>query len=130
MSEASFTRFDRLADGMPGGFFVYHAGGDERLIYANQVLADIFGCKDVAELMEHIGGTFRGLVHPEDYAGIEKSIDTQIDTSVARFDTVEYRIVRKDGAVRWLLDYGRLLDTEEDGPLFFVFVADITEKHL
>ena len=130
MSGASFTRFDRLVDGMPGGFFVYHAGGDERLVYANQVLADIFGCKDVAELLEHIGGTFRGLVHPEDYAQIEKSIDTQVDTSDKRFDTVEYRIVRKDGAVRWLLDYGRLLDTEEDGPLFFVFVADITEKHL
>ena len=130
MSDTSFTRFDRLADGMPGGFFVYRADAEEKLLYANQVLAEIFGCKDVAELMEHIGGSFRGLVHPEDYAGIEKSIDGQIKGNDAPFDTVEYRIVRKDGAIRWLLDYGRLLNTETEGSLFFVFVADITEKRL
>ena len=131
MSESlSYNRFDRFADGMPGGFFVYHAGGDEKLIYANQVLAELFGCRDVDELMAHIGGSFRGLVHPEDYARIEKSIDGQIESDDAHFDTVEYRIIRKDGTVRWLLDYGRLLNTEEEGPLFFVFVADITENHL
>ena len=125
-----FTRFDRFADGMPGGFFVYRAGGDERLIYANRVLAGIFGCADVDELMAYTGGTFRGLVHPEDYAAIEHSIDGQIETSDNHFDTVEYRIIRRDGSVRWLMDYGRLLNVEDEGPLFFVFVADITEKHL
>ena len=43
-------------------------------------------------------------------------------------DYVEYRIMRKDGSVRWVDDYGHLVRSEEYGNLYYVFISDITEK--
>ena len=31
---------------MPGGFFVYHADGDEAVVYVNEACLRIFGCAD------------------------------------------------------------------------------------
>ena len=45
-----------------------------------------------------------------------------------KFHYVEYRIVRSDGAVRWIEDYGHYVETKA-GPLFYVFINDGTEKH-
>ena len=43
-------------------------------------------------------------------------------------DYVEYRVVRKDGAVRWVDDYGHYTETQAYGGIFIVFISDITEK--
>lgn len=52
------------------------------------------------------------MLHPEDYAAVSDSIVDQIDTSEDHMDYVEYRIIRKDGAVRWVDDYGHYTETE------------------
>ena len=127
--EDSLPAIKELADNMPGGFFIYEAGGEEKLIYANMALADIFGCGSVEELMDYVHGSFRGIVHPEDYEQVAGSIDGQIAQDEAHYDHVEYRIIRKDGGVRWLIDYGRLIRTENRGDMFYVFVTDGTEQH-
>jgi len=44
-----------------------------------------------------VGYTFKGMLYPEDYDEISKSIDEQISDNEDRFDHVVYRIIRKDG---------------------------------
>ena len=39
-----------------------------------------------------------------------------------------YRIVTRDGAVRWAEDYGHYIETEAYGGIFYVFLSDVTEK--
>ena len=39
-SEKSFS-IDKLTRRMPGGFFIYHATGDEKLLYANDILLEL-----------------------------------------------------------------------------------------
>ena len=68
------------------------------------------------------------MVYPEDYDEISASIDEQIAERNNSLDHVEYRIVRKDGAVRWVDDYGHYTDTEAYGGIYIVFISDITEK--
>ncbi|WP_251317176.1 PAS domain-containing protein [Flintibacter muris] len=114
---------------MPGGFFIYHVDGDRELIYANQALIHIYGCQSLEEFQEYTGYTFSGLVHPEDLEAAQRSIEQQIYTCGNDLDYVEYRMVRKDGAVRWIEDYGHFVHTEVFGDLFYVFVEDATEKH-
>ena len=41
---------------------------------------------------------------------------------------MEYRIIRKDGAVRWVDDYGHYTQTDAYGGIYYVFISDITEK--
>ena len=38
LSEQTFPIIGQITAGMPGGFFVYYADGDEGLIYANHAL--------------------------------------------------------------------------------------------
>ncbi len=113
---------------MPGGFFIYKASGDEELLYVNRAAMDIYGCADLDEFKALTGYTFKGMVYSEDYDSISSSINHQIETKDDNMDYVEYRIVRKDGALRWVDDYGHYTDTEEYGGIYYVFISDITEK--
>ncbi len=130
LSEQTFPIIEQITAGMPGGFFIYHADEEERLIYANQALIRIYGCEDLKDFQEYTGYTFYGLVHPEDAEETQRSINKQIFTGGSDLDYVEYRILRKDGKVRWIEDYGHFVHTDLYGDLFYVFVEDATEKHL
>ncbi|MBR3125314.1 MAG: PAS domain-containing protein [Mogibacterium sp.] len=100
---------------MPGGFFIYEATGDGKLLYVNRAAIGIYGCADLDEFRELTGYTFRGMVYHEDYDSIAASIDTQIGSKDDNIDFVEYRIVRKDGTVRWVEDYGHYTETDAYG---------------
>lgn len=116
-------------DEMPGGFLIYHADENEEIIYVNKALLRIFGCEDVNEFKELTGNSFSGLVHPEDLEDVQKSINKQISLSQYDLDYVEYRIIRKDGEIRWIEDYGHFIRSELGG-IFYVFIFDATEKKL
>ncbi len=118
----------QMTEGMPGGFFIYHADGDEKLIYINSAVLRIFGCETKEEFVELTGFTFKGMVYSEDLEEVESSIVQQIENSVYDLDYVEYRIVQKDGSVRWIEDYGHFMHTEKYGDIFYVFIEDATDR--
>ncbi len=118
----------RFMDEMPGGFFIYHAAGDEKLIFANQAMLRIFQCETLDEFRALTGNSFRGIVHPDDLEEVEQSIQEQIAASQYDLDYIEYRITRKDGSVRWLEDYGHFIRNRSVGDIFYVFASDATEK--
>lgn len=119
---------EKIGRHMPGGFFIYKAGGNEELLYANQATLNIFGCRDIEEFKKLTGNTFRGMVFHDDYERIFNSINEQISISTEKMDYVEYRIVRKDGTIRWVDDYGHYAETEAFGGVYYVFISDITDK--
>lgn len=118
----------RFVDRMPGGFFAYHADGDEEIIYANQAMVRLLGCDTLEEFRALTGNSFRGLVHPEDLEAVERSIREQIADSSYDLDYVEYRIITKNGEIRWIDDYGHFIHGETVGDVFYVFAGDATEK--
>lgn len=118
----------RFVDEMPGGFFIYHSDSEERLIYANPAVLRIFGCDTYEEFHQITHGSFKGMVHPDDLDAVEKSIREQIHSSQYDLDYVEYRIIRKDGEIRWIEDYGHFIHNESIGDIFYVFIGDATEK--
>ncbi len=118
----------RISDRMPGGFFIYRADGSEELIFTNNALLRIFGCNTEAEFRKLTGYTFPGMVHPEDLETVQRSIANQIANSRYDLDYVEYRIIQKDGSVRWVEDYGHFVHTQIYGDIFYVFIDDATER--
>ena len=132
---------------MPGGVIACRAGDPMELLYANQPVFELFGCKDSAEFREFTGFTLRGMVLPEDWGIIEHAVYRMTGGSygrgevarpgISRVDSaepgagagerVEYRITRKDGAVRWIEDYGHYVATKNYGGIFTAFLSDITE---
>lgn len=129
MNDQAVFMIRELGGHMPGGFFIYKAEEPGELLYANKPVFDIYGCDDLEDFKKLTGYTFRGMVHPEDYSSISASVAEQIDASDDNMDYVEYRIIRKDGAVRRVDDYGHYLETDAYGGVYTVFISDITEKH-
>lgn len=117
----------RFTDEMPGGFFIYR-NDNGKILYVNYAVLQMFGCETEEEFWSLTGGTFRGLVHPDDWEAVEASVREQISQNSFDLDYVEYRVVRKDGSVCWVEDFGHFIETEELGGVFYVFLADNTER--
>ena len=120
--------FLQFMDEMPGGFLIYRADQSEELLYANQGLLRMFQCGSMEELRAMTDNSFRGLVHPDDRAAVQESIQRQIAASKYDLDYVEYRACRQDGSVRWIEDYGHFVRSEAIGDIFYVFLGDATDK--
>ena len=132
MREEEERQQERMAEtlaNMSDAFFIYRAIEDERILYANPAVMEIFGCESMKEFMELVQYSFRGMVHPEDLARVEWAIQHQIRNSSSNMDYVRYRIIRRDGEVRWVDDYGHLETSKwgEEHRLFYVFIKDITD---
>ena len=68
-------------------------------------------------------------IHPDDHARVMKAID---DAVASRSEySVEYRVIRQDGEVRWLQDRGRIILDKRDRPRFATgAVMDVTARRL
>ncbi len=129
LNEETMHIVEEIGRHMPGGFFIYKKEMPEELLYANRAVLNIFGCKNLEEFKELTGYTFKGMLHPDDYDTVSETIQRQVQENEEFMDYVEYRIIRRDGAVRWVDDYGHYTDTEAYGGIYYVFISDITEMH-
>jgi len=119
-----------MLETMSDGFFIYYADDEERIIYANPRVVHLFGCRTATEFKELTSNTFPGLVHPEDIKRVQWEIHSQVKESDRNMDYIRYRIIRKDGEIRWIDDVGHLETSAYiDGPkMFYVFILDVTDE--
>lgn len=117
---------DTLAN-MSEGFFIYEALGTEKFLYANPTVLNIFGCDTMEDFNLLVNNSFSGMVHPDDLNRVQWEIHEQIKHSDKKMDYIRYRIIRKDGQIRWIDDCGHLEDAGRNNKLFYVFISDITE---
>ena len=117
-----------IPTGLPGGFFIYEAGGDEKVIFAETNIVKLFGCDTYEEFLEFIGGTFKGMVHPDDLLKIENQIEAQTIYAEKRHDYVRYRIVTKQGEIRYVEDFGHLLHGANGKSFYYVFIVDVDQN--
>ena len=130
LNEQTLSLIESIGKFMPGGFFIYkreHAG---RLLYANPKVFDIYGCQNEEEFREWTGYTFERMVHPDDRKETFDNIVRQIEADEDKFECVEYRIIRRDGKVRWLENHGHYIDTRVFGGIYVVLVSDITDRRM
>lgn len=119
---------EKISESLPGGFFIYQADEEAKFLYFNNMMVQYLGCESREEFIEYTGNSFSGIVHPDDYANIQGDITKQIQ--IDNLDHVVYRTIRKDGSIRWLDDYGKLISSEDLGNVFFVFVNDFTDAYV
>ena len=117
-----------IPTGLPGGFFIYEAGGDEKVLFAETNIVKLFGCDTYEEFLEFIGGTFKGMIHPDDLLKIENQIEAQTIYAEKRHDYVRYRIVTKQGDIRYVEDFGHLLHWANGKSFYYVFIVDVDQN--
>lgn len=121
-------QFDLIPANVPGGFFVYRAMGTEELCFADRNVLDMYGCETMEEFREYTGNSFRGMVYAEDLDRVEREIFAQTFQCGERHDYVYYRILTKQGNIRYVEDFGHLVCDQNGDFFFYVFVGDIAKS--
>ena len=70
------------------------------------------------------------MLHPDVREKINSAIKTKYSSNKSIIGHIIYRILRRDGATRWIDTYGHYAVSEEYGGVYFVFATDITEQKL
>lgn len=97
---------------------------ESRKMFWDSRLRDLLGAPcQMAVTLE----TFFEYLHEEDRSRVRRTLETGIDSGNEYHD--EFRIVRTDGEVRWVVSYGRVCGGAEGAPVRISGVAfDITER--
>ncbi|MHB8526473.1 MAG: PAS domain S-box protein [Candidatus Acidiferrales bacterium] len=92
----SEERFQQMAGNIEEIFWMLDAGSKE-IIYVNQAYETITGrrCRDLRDNPT----SYKDLIYPEDRVRVLSRLDKSVQ--VGQFDE-EFRIVRSDGAIRWM----------------------------
>ena len=116
----SEERFRRMADSAP--MMVWFSGVDGRRTYVNQRWLDFTG----RSLGLELGETWMESVHPDDWSDLERTLASALATE--RPFTMEYRLRRRDGEYRWVLDHGVPRRSDSGAVLGYVGSAvDVTQ---
>lgn len=112
---------------LPASILIYDAESEE-ILFANQELISLFECDDLDDFLAYTKRRFRGIVHPDDYEQVDTSIWQQVyacnlNKREKANDAVNYRIVTKHGRVRWVINRGRLVQSDFYGRIFYVILV-------
>jgi diguanylate cyclase (GGDEF)-like protein/PAS domain S-box-containing protein len=73
---------------------------------------------------------YADLIHKEDLDSVAKEVKKCIESSLWEQTHKDYRIITKDGKVKWVLDHTVCLRDDEGKVIgYYKYVVDITEKH-
>lgn len=122
----SVTKLKELVNHLPGA--IYRSAGDEHLslVFFSDEIEKITGYPMDYFLHNRKTG-YSSIIHKEDvavvYAIIKKAIEQKTKYEM------EYRIVRKDGAVRWVFESGKAVyDEDEKCSYIDGYIFDNTER--
>ena len=117
-----------IPTGLPGGFFIYEAGGDEKIVFAEPNIIKMYGCDNYDDFLDFVGGSFKGMVNSEDLNKIQNQIQAQTLFGEKRHDYVRYRIRTKQGEIKYIEDFGHLLHWQNGKSFFYVFIVDVDQN--
>ncbi|HEU4423158.1 MAG TPA: sensor domain-containing diguanylate cyclase, partial [Pilimelia sp.] len=107
----------------PAGVAIVDLHG--RLVDVNRTLADLLGYT-VTDL---VGNRLTDLVHREDVAEVADQLARLASTGAPGAVRVERRLVRRDGAARWMLMALSVVRDENGGDSVVIVAQDVTDHH-
>lgn len=115
-------RFSKL-DYLPAGVLVCKSDKDETLLYATAKMANIFGCADIKELMDFSDGFFNNLVYEEDLDMLITELEGFQNSEKDEIH-LRYRIKTKNGEIKYINDYTKMVSDSEYGNLYYSIIAE------
>jgi PAS domain S-box-containing protein len=121
-----------LVANIPGAVYRCACDGDWTMQWLSDEIEEISGYA-ASEFIDSAARTFASVIHPDDREQVERSV---MDAVAARRPfTLEYRIVRRDGEVRWVLERGQAQEAGDgrrwlDGAIFDVTARRAAEQAL
>jgi PAS domain S-box-containing protein len=129
---ASEALLRSLVNNLPGA--VYRCACDEHwtMRWLSDEIEKISGYP-ASDFIDSAVRTFTSVIHPDDREHVERSVMDGVDAR--RPYTLEYRIRRRDGSVRWVLERGQLQEAGDgrrwlDGAIFDITTRRAAEQAL
>lgn len=117
-------QLETILNGISGGFKI--SKDDQKYTYkhVNESTAKLFGYTP-EEFAKVTGNCAAGLVYPPDM----EQVTNKLNEDLAKGDTysVKYRVQCKDGSIKWIVDSGKRVVTEDGETLFYSLYHDVTE---
>lgn len=119
----------RLLDSMPVAVFIFEWKNKElKIVHYNEAVSDIMGYT-MEEYREKFMGRAITMVYEDDRKSVKAAFCKTLETGVELFET--YRILHKDGDVRWVQTIGKPInleeaENEEDASYFCMVYVDVT----
>ena len=110
---------------LPGGMMVCYPDDKFTTKWISDGLCRMLGYEN-AEAYRAAANSCAGFIHPDDFGKMHE----QVFKSLASGDSYsgEYRIVRPDGSIRWVLDLGKRFVDRDNETVVSCFITDITER--
>jgi len=128
-ADGTGTALEQLrVDGLADAVFCCRNDWDLTLLETGDEDINLAGYS-IKEIREELGGGLIGLIHPEDREPVRTEFRDQLKrgTSVK----LEFRLLRKDGSVCWVLNKSRLMINGQGQEYLYNAVTDITHfKHI
>ena len=114
-----------LVANIPGAVYRCACDRDWTMEWLSDEIEEISGCP-AREFIRSAVRTFASVIHPDDRGQVERSVLDGVEAG--RPYTLEYRILRRDGSERWVLERGQAQEAGDgrrwlDGAIF-----DITDR--
>ena len=115
-----------LVANVPGACYRCSCDADWTMQFISDAITEISGYPADGLLLNR-DRTFASLIHPDDRTMVTRVVGNQLEGRRS-FD-LEYRLLHRDGSVRWVYDKGQAI-FDEDGSLLYLdgAIFDITER--
>ncbi|MBY0417211.1 MAG: PAS domain S-box protein, partial [Pararheinheimera sp.] len=116
-------KFRSLIGNIPGAAYRCLLNENWDMVFISDAIENLSGYPASDFMLPAPKRSWSDLVHPDD-----KSTTTQLDLYRGHF-TIEYRILHKDGSIRWMLEYGEAVKSAE-GDIVWLdgFLMDISQR--
>ncbi|MGB0663784.1 MAG: response regulator [Pontibacterium sp.] len=125
-SQANERRFRSLVDNIPGA--VFRSGVDRRkpALFLSPYIVELTGYTE-AELQPPQQANYLNLVHPSDQSLLHRAMNEAVGGKETYL--VEYRLLHKEGSVRWVYEHGSVVRGEKSEFKYIDgFILDITAR--
>jgi PAS domain S-box-containing protein len=121
-----------LVTNVPGAVYRCACDDDWTMEWLSDGIEDITGYP-ASDFIRSAVRTFTSVIHPDDREQVQQSVLAGVDAN--RPFTLEYRIQRRDGAERWVLERGQLQEAHDgrrwlDGAIFDITARRAAEQAL
>ncbi|MCC2606692.1 PAS domain S-box protein [Planctobacterium marinum] len=117
------AKFRSLISNIPGIAYRCLLEKDWPMVFISEAVENITGYNASEFTLPNPKRSFADLYHPDDRERIYAEVAEQSSFAL------EYRIIRKDGQIRWLFEHGNMVQVEDrEEPWLDGFIMDITDR--
>lgn len=123
--ERAHFELKALSENIPGGVVRCSVGDGWKVFYASEGFLKMAGYT-MAEFNKECGGRLCRLIHPEDYQRVKAMVE--FNHEHLQVSQEEYRIICRDGSIRWIVSQSQRIQEEERGKSIYGVLLDVSNS--